>query len=347
MKKSLTAVLLSLTAIFLSYSPGRACEECGGKGAGASYSVEQMKSIAAQKGFGMTGDVRTDDFDPTTYLTSRNFNHLPPEERAKFYKETKMKNGSLVREYWFYAVNKEIEIAPGIFFPAWTYNGQVPGPTLRATEGDVIRIHFLNQGDRPHTLHFHGFHPEAMDGSMPHQFVQPGDSFLYEFKADPVGLHLYHCHSTPLMQHLAKGLYGVYLVDPKIPRPPAHELIMMMNGFDTNFDRENDVYAVNTVAFHYVNHPIQVKLGEPIRIYLVNITEFDPVNSFHVHAHFFYEYRTGTGAQPDGFTDTIVLGQAERSMLEMDFRYTGMYMFHAHVTEFAEQGWMGLFEVLP
>lgn len=119
-----------------------------------------------------------------------------------------------------------------------------------------------------------------MDGAFPDQFVHPGEDFLYEFDADPVGIHLYHCHSFPLKRHIHKGLYGAYIVDPKEGRSPAQELVMVMNGFDTNFDGDNEVYAVNTVAFYYMNHPIKVKVNELVRVYLVNITEFDPINSF-------------------------------------------------------------------
>jgi len=296
---------------------------------------------------GMVGSVSKDaiGIDPTAYLTSFNFSHLPTGERSKVYKETALPDGRTLREYWITAVDREIEIAPGVFFPAWTYNGQVPGPTLRATEGDLIRIHFTNAGTKPHTMHFHGYHPAAMDGSAVEDFVKPGGTFLYEFPAEPFGLHLYHCHSTPLTQHIHKGLYGVFIVDPKPVRPPARELVMMMNAFDTNFDEENEVYAVNTVGFYYNEHPIRVKLGELVRIYLVNIVEFDAVNSFHLHANFFEEYRTGTRLASDNFTDIITMGQAERSMLEIRFRHPGRFMFHAHKTEFSELGWMGLFQV--
>lgn len=297
-------------------------------------------------GMGTVGHFSDDgNIDPTVYLTTWNFSNLPPAQRNKFYKESKLPNGQTLHEYYFFMVNKEIEIAPGVIFPAWTYNGQVPGPTIRATEGDRIRIRFENHGDRPHTMHFHGFHPEVMDGSTPDQFVHPGQSFVYEFDADPFGLHLYHCHSQPLTQHIHKGLYGVFIIDPKKPRPPAKELIMMMNGFDPNFDQENEVYAVNTKAFYYHHHPIEVPLRELVRIYLVNVLEFDQINSFHTHANFFDEYRTGTKLEPNAFTDTIVLGQAERSILELKFRHPGSFMFHAHKSEFAEKGWMGFFEV--
>ena len=302
----------------------------------------------AQGSIGPTGEFAEGGFDPTAFLETWNFNDLPPQERSKFYKEFRLADGRTLREYRFYTVDKDIEVSPGVSFPAWAFNGQVPGPTIRATEGDVIRIHFQNLASKAHTMHFHGFHKLSMDGALPEQFVYPGESFVYEFEAEPYGVHLYHCHAVPISQHIHKGLYGVYIVDPKKDtRPRAdRELVMVMNGFDTNFDEENEVYAVNTKAFYYAKHPIRVKKGELVRIYLVNILEFDPVNSFHVHANFFDEYKTGTKLSPDSFTDTIIMGQGERSILDLRFRFAGKVMFHAHKTEFAEKGWMGFFEVV-
>jgi FtsP/CotA-like multicopper oxidase with cupredoxin domain len=292
---------------------------------------------------GTVGRVPNDIFNPTTYLRTWNFSDLPATERAKWYRETPRPDGSLLREYEFYSVDREIEIAPGIFFPAWTYNGQVPGPTIRATEGDRIRVTFRNQGRHPHTIHFHGWHEPAMDGALPGQEVHPGQTFVYEFDADPFGLHLYHCHTVPLKRHIHKGLYGTFIVDPRAGRPPADELVMVMNGFDTNFDSENEMYAVNTVANAYMHEPVRVTVGRPVRIYLVNLTEFDLVNSFHLHGMFFDVYRTGTALTPSERTDTLMLCQGERAILEATFRYPGDFMFHAHQSEFAELGWMGVF----
>ncbi|MBI3412969.1 MAG: multicopper oxidase domain-containing protein [Candidatus Aenigmarchaeota archaeon] len=296
---------------------------------------------------GVVGEYTFDDFDPMSYLKSWNFNDLPEKEREKFYKEQNLSDGTMLREYWIYAIDKKIEVAPGVFFDAWTYSGKVPGPTIRATEGDTIRVHLINQGSHAHTAHFHGYHEASMDGAMPEQFVQPGESFIYEFKAGPVGLHLYHCHVTPLKAHIAQGMYAMFIVDPVERREPANELIMMMNAFDTNFDGENEVYAVNTKAFYYVNNTIKAKVGELVRIYVANMVEFDPVNSIHIHGNFFNEYQTGTLSTPSAFTDIIQLGQAERSILELRFKFPGKYMFHAHQTEFSELGWMGFFEVEP
>jgi FtsP/CotA-like multicopper oxidase with cupredoxin domain len=268
-------------------------------------------------------------------------------------------NDQIVREYNFVAVDKEIELVPGVFFPAWTYNGRVPGPTLRCTQGDRLRIHFTNAGAHPHTIHFHGIHPAAMDGvplshnmhDMPLDLtgpgmIQPGETFTYEFDAEPFGCHLYHCHSIPLKRHIHKGLYGMFIIDPPEGRPAANEFVMVMNAFDTNFDNANEVYAVNTIGFAYMNDPIPVKVGELVRIYLLNLVEFDLINSFHLHANFFDYYDHGTTLTPTLHTvDTITQVQGQRGILEFRYKYPGMYMFHAHVSEFAELGWMGMFHV--
>ncbi len=331
-------ILLVGAAIFFGYKFNR-------KNYNHDYSKLHQE---AQENIGATGEYQTKDFDPTEFLTTWNFNNLSAAERAKFYKETKLADGTMLREYNFFIEDKEIEVAPGVFFPAWTYNGQVPGPTIRATDGDTIKITLINGGSKPHSAHFHGFHSAEMDGSAFEDMVLPGEHFTYEFKAGPFGVHVYHCHSYPVSQHITKGLYGAYIVDPKNDtRPKADkELVMVMNGFDVNFDGANDIYAVNSRAFAYNYNPIQVKAGELVRVYLANMLEFDLINSFHLHANFFDVYPTGTNLKPNNFTDTVILGQAERSILDMKFREPGMFMFHAHVQEFAELGWTGMFMVM-
>jgi FtsP/CotA-like multicopper oxidase with cupredoxin domain len=272
-------------------------------------------------------------------------NGFDPQEILRDFDEGRVVNG--VREWELVAEEKTIEVAPGVKYDAWAYNGRVPGPTLRAREGERLRVRFTNGGRHPHTIHFHGIHTARMDGvpGVGTGDIEPGESTSYEFNATPFGLHLYHCHSIPLAEHIAKGLYGAFVIDPKSGRAEADELVMVMNGFDTNFDRSNEVYGVNTVAFEYLHRPVVVRRDQLVRIYLVNVLEFDFVNSFHVHANFFDYYPTGTRLEPRDFTDTVILGQGERGILELRFPYTGRYMFHAHVSEFAELGWMGFFEV--
>jgi FtsP/CotA-like multicopper oxidase with cupredoxin domain len=278
-------------------------------------------------------------------------NRFDPHEIVRDFDEgstTRLGSGRVLREWELIAEDLEIEVAPGVRYPAWAYNQRVPGPTLRAREGERLRVRFINASAHPHTIHFHGIHTARNDGvpGVGAGNIEPGRSTTYEFDADPFGLHLYHCHSTPLADHIAKGLYGAFVIDPKQGRPDADELVMVQNGFDTNFDRSNEVYAVNSIAFAYQQRPIRVKRDELIRIYLVNALEFDPLNSFHVHANFFHHYPTGTSLEPTEFTDTIIQGQGQRSILELRFPFPGKYMFHAHVSEFAELGWMGFFEVV-
>ena|SRR5215217_4246025 len=301
-------------------------------------------------------DVSAMRVDPLAFLTTFDYGEA-----------TTMADGTVVREWQIVAVDREIEIAPGLFFPAWTYNGQVPGPTLRCNEGDRLRVVFVNNGSHPHTMHFHGIHSAAMDGvaGIGRGEIEPGESFTYEMPAKPFGCHLYHCHASPLKRHIHKGLYGTFIINPdpkkrgdkaksRHPDYPEsaqwQEFVMVMNAFDTNFDGGNEVYAVNSVAHHFMKHPIPVDKSRPVRVYLVNMTEFDPLNSFHLHANFFDYYDTGTQLEPTLRTvDTIAQVQGQRGILEIDFSdpdlEPGQYMFHAHVSEFAELGWMSLFDV--
>ncbi len=272
--------------------------------------------------------------DPTKFLTEF--------DRGKV---SRLPSGQVLLEYELVAEDREIEVAPGVFYPAWTYNGQVPGPTIRCTEGDRIRVHFTNRGSHSHSIHFHGIHPSNMDGAF--EPVHPRRSYVYEFDAEPFGLHLYHCHTVPIKRHIHKGLYGAFIIDPKSGRPPAKEMVMVMNGFDTNLDGENEVYAVNTVAFHYQKNPIPIRKDELVRVYLVNVTEFDLLNSFHLHGNLFRLYRTGTDLEHYEWTDIVSQCQGERAVLEFTYKHTGPFMFHAHQSEFAELGWSGIFLVQP
>ena len=185
-------------------------------------------------------------------------------------------------------------------FAAWTYNGRVPGPTLRCREGDRLRITFINGSEHPHTIHFHGIHPSDMDGvpGLGAGQIPPGGRTVYEFDAQPAGLHLYHCHVRPLAEHIAKGLYGAFIVDPKDGREDADEMVMVMNGFDTNFDRSNEIYAANSIGFAYMDRPIEIRRGDLVRVYLVNMLEYDLINSYHLHGNLFHYFPTGTRASP-------------------------------------------------
>ena len=344
---SLAATVGAATAGLVHYGgSGTATAAATAEGAGMNGMDHASGASAGHTGHagfarGGTVDTEANGFDPSVIV--RDFDSGTV---------TTLADGRTQREWHLFATDKTIEIAPGVQYEAWTFNNRVPGPTLRCTEGDHLRIRFTNGSAHPHTVHFHGIHPAAMDGvpglgeEIGGGLIEPGQSFVYEFEAEPFGLHLYHCHANPLAEHIAKGLYGTFVVDPKEPRADADELVMVMNAFDTNFDFANEIYAVNTVGFHYLDHPIRVKRNELVRIYLVNVLEYDPINSFHLHANFFHYFPTGTARTPIEYTDTVSQVQGQRGILELTFPYLGRYMFHAHKTEFAELGWMGFFEVV-
>jgi len=285
---------------------------------------------------GRVADPKANGFDPRRLV--RDFDHG---------KTTRLASGRVLREWEIEAGEKEIELAPGVTFPAWTYNERVPGPALRGREGELLRVKFVNASGHPHSIHFHGIHAATVDGvpGAGAAVIQPGGKATYEFTAAPFGLHLYHCHAFPLAIHIARGLYGAFIIDPAQGRADADELVMVMNGFDLDADGENEMYAVNSIPFAYMADPIKVARDAPVRIYVVNLVEYDPINSFHVHANLFEYIPTGTSLFPSEFTDTVMLCQGQRGIAEMRFPNAGRYMFHAHQSEFTELGWMGQFEV--
>ena len=293
-------------------------------GAGATGPIERALAQPVRK---LSG------FDPARFLVS-----------FEWGKTSTLPGGRTLREYTITAEDRTLEIAPGITFPAWTYNGSVPGPTLRCIEGDRLRIHFKNKSLGEHGMHFHGIHPAAMDGVTA---IAPGKDFVYEFDAEPAGLHLYHCHTPPVDLHMSRGLYGTFIVDERAQkRRRATEMVLVAAAWDVDFDKHNEIHAYNGPANYYRDNPIQIKVGEIVRLYLVNMLEFDPINSFHLHGNFFTVYRGTPRGEVEEYTDIVTLCQAERRIIELSFKHPGVYMFHAHQNAFAERGGMGHFEVI-
>ena len=163
-----------------------------------------------------------------------------------------------VREYTLAAVDREIEVAQGVTFSAWTYNGTVPGPGDPRDRGRPaarpLRQRRLAPAHDPLPRHPPGEHGRRLRDRRAGRAASPTSS-----RRVPYGMQLYHCHSTPLKKHIHKGLYGAFIIDPPEPRPPAQELVMVMNGFDTDGDGENNFYTVNGLAFYYAKYPIRVQ----------------------------------------------------------------------------------------
>lgn len=255
----------------------------------------------------------------------------------------KEEDGQIIREFELYAHSTPVELNSAITFMSWNINDRIPAPTLRAKEGERLRIIFHNEDGHSHSLHFHGIHPAEMDGVKP---VRRGKTTVYEFDAEPYGVHPYHCHVAPVSRHIGKGLYGLLIVDPIEPRPPADEMVLVMGAYDLETDGTNKVYAFNGIPNYYRDHPIPIYQNQLVRLYVLNMIENDPAISFHIHANLFQIYRTGRTLKASEESDVITMGTAERHILEFAYKYPGKYMFHPHQDDIAEHGCMGFFDVI-
>ena len=345
---------------------------------------------------------------PVEYLTYFNCGHVSKDQSGRTVRQFTL----IVQEHQKIPISYE-----GHIFDGWTYNGTIPGPTIRVTEGDLVRIRVINsnENEHPHSLHTHSIHFAKSDGvsmgGYPGGAISPGRSFTYEFIAQPYGVYPYHCHVDPIADHINRGLYGMMIIDPREPRPQMTEMAMLLNGYDLDYDqegpthlppaalfkasqqdekdanvtegaksnetstdanvthvsatpamkntgekdvekqdagdseRDNEIYTVNGKAFEYMMHPIVLQTGKQYRIYVVNMLEFDLVNSIHIHGSMFDYYTAGTDETSDYNTDIVTLSQGDRGIMEFTYDYPGTYMFHAHQAEFTDLGWMGLFDV--
>ena len=207
----------------------------------------------------------------------------------------------------------------------------------------MLRIRFKNLTDHDHNLHFHGRHSPLQDGWEP---IPPGGDTIYEIEAGPAGLHPYHCHTMPIDLHIAKGLYGVLIVDPREGRSEAHEVVLTLGGWDPAGERVSRFCAWNGIAGFYLKFPIKIPTGKPVRAYVTNMLEYEPIASFHLHAQMFDVFPTGAGSDPLTTTDVIALAQTERAILEFTLPEIGRYMFHPHQHSIAGRGAMGWFSAV-
>lgn len=246
----------------------------------------------------------------------------------------------VTRQYRLEVIDQRVGVSVDQRFDAWTFGGSMPGPVLRATEGDQLEIRLINRTGHPHNLHFHGRHEIDADGWEP---VPPGGEVTYRLTAGPFGVHPYHCDFTPSEDHIANGLYGLLIVDPRPLRPAALEFALVLGGFDVDGDGQSDLFGWNGVAGFFAKYPIKVKTGALVRVYLANLVTDQPIASFHLHAETFKVYPNGTRLVPNAETDLVTLGPAERTLIEFRLPARGRYMFHPHQRMMAERGAMGWF----
>jgi FtsP/CotA-like multicopper oxidase with cupredoxin domain len=236
-------------------------------------------------------------------------------------------------------------ILDGVTVTAYTYNGTVPGPMIRVTEGDQVKIIVKNELPVPTTIHWHGVEvPNAMDGvpGVTQDPIQPGETFTYEFIAKPAGTFMYHSHYEGDVQ-VGAGLYAPFIIDPKVPEanPPVVDKTLMisewrmtdgqtyaampMGGMEPNY------FTINGKSFPSTE-TITVKKGDLVRLRLIAIGQL--IHPMHLHGMSFKIVATDGHPVPEAAQltkDTVSVAPGERYDIEFTATETGQWMLHCHI----------------
>jgi nitrite reductase (NO-forming) len=280
---------------------------------------------------------RSTDSNSTTFGADTNNNNDNLQKQQSQPQQPK------THEYTLIARDTTLEVAPGVRVDAWTYNGTIPGPTLMATEGDRVIVHFINKTPLPHTVHLHGDHPSEQDGVF--EQIAANGTYTYDFIAKPAGALMYHCHVSPVMQHVRMGLYGAFIVYPKEPLTPAREYVLVDGEYDTQnqLNPLPEYYMFNGYTEQYFVHPLPARTNETVRIYLINLG-LSPAYGMHIHGTLFKAYPSGIWGNSPFKVQSWELASGNAAILEMKWPWPGKFTFHFHgIPE--ERGAMGYFNV--
>lgn len=236
------------------------------------------------------------------------------------------------------------EVTPGKMVEAWSYNGQVPGPEIRVTEGDKIRIVVKNELPESTAIHSHGVMvPNNMDGVpfITQPVIKPGETFTYEYVARNPGSHMYHSHHNSTKQ-VGMGLLGALLIEPKDKsKDPAYDLdyTMILNDMLGGF-------TLNGKGFP-ATQPLTAKLGQKVRIRYMN--EGQMIHPMHLHGLPQLTFaKDGWNLPQPYMNDTVNIAPGERWDVIVDCTEAGTWAFHCHILLHAESehGMYGMVTVL-
>lgn len=236
------------------------------------------------------------------------------------------------------------ETTTGMVFPAYTYNGRVPGPTIRVTEGDRVRINVTNELPESTAIHFHGLLiPNDQDGVpfVTQPVIPPGTTYTYEFTTRNAGTHMYHSHHNAAEQ-VTRGLLGGFIIDPlDTSREPevSADYVFVLNDSSLGF-------TINGKSFPHTQ-PIAAKLGDKIRIRYMN--EGLMIHPMHLHGIPQLVFAKDGFYLPVPFMcDTLNIAPGERYDVLVDCTEPGLWAFHCHILNHAESrnGMFGMVTVL-
>ncbi|MEZ0236751.1 MAG: multicopper oxidase domain-containing protein [Methylophilaceae bacterium] len=270
--------------------------------------------------------------------------------------------------------HKIIDIAPGVKFSAWTFGDQVPAPTIRARVGDKIKFSMSNRSDEPvpgvqltaaPMMHSMDFHAAMVSPQDKYRSIAPGQTIEFEFTLNYPGIFMYHCGTPMILEHIASGMYGALVVEPRdgYPTKVNREYVIIQSEFYAKPDpsgRKVDtapLYVLDGdrlrvsqpthIVFNgthngMVKHPLPAKPGERVRLYVLNVGP-SKTSSFHVVGTIFD--RVWIEGNPDNQfrgMQTVLLGSSNSAVVEFVIPEEGSYIMVDHHFANASQGAIGL-----
>ncbi len=267
--------------------------------------------------------------------------------------------------------HKIIEIAPGVKFSAWTFGDQVPGPTVRARVGDRIKFLMTNRSDEAvpgvrmtaaPMMHSMDFHAAMVSPQDKYRSIAPGQTIEFEFTLNYPGIFMYHCGTPMILEHIASGMYGAVVVEPKAGYPTRadREYVVIQSEFYAKAPAKNDksgIYVLdsdrlrasqpthtvfNGVHNGMVKNPLPAKPGERVRLHVLNVGP-SKTSSFHVVGTIFD--RVWFEGNPDNQMrgmQTVLLGSSNSATVEFMIPEEGSYIMVDHHFANASQGAIGL-----
>jgi nitrite reductase (NO-forming) len=271
---------------------------------------------------------------------------LPPLEPGRVHRRT------------FRVSELDREVAPGVRQRLWTYNGSAPGPVLHGRVGDRFVITLVNDATMGHSIDFHA---GTLAPDRPMRTIAPGESLTYRFTADRSGIWLYHCASMPMSAHIANGLFGAVVIDPpNLPTVDRSYVLLQSELYlgpqDGSVDVDKlraerpDAVVFNGYANQYDHRPLPAKVGERVRIWVLDAGPNRPT-AFHVVGGPFDtvfaegSYLLRRDNAEHGGSQVLSLGPAQGGFVELSFPEPGHYSFISHVMVDAERGAHGVIEV--
>jgi nitrite reductase (NO-forming) len=273
-------------------------------------------------------------------------------------------------------VDRVIEIAPGVNFNAWTFGGHVPGPVVHARVGDRIRFSMTNRSDETMPgapsfgvpmMHSMDFHAAMVSPQDKYRSIAPGQTISFEFQLNYPGVFMYHCGTPMILEHIASGMYGMLIAEPRdgYPTRVDREYAIIQSEFYPRLDPKGrtlegkplyvlDADKVRTKASTYtvfngvyngmVDHPLPAKPGERVRLYVLNVGPSN-TSSFHVVGTIFD--RVWIDGNPDNQfrgMQTVLLPSSGSAIVEFRIPESGKYVMVDHHFANASQGAIGVID---